>query len=158
MKKQILEEISHTPKNCTLIKNLTPKRTPCRSIYLCKCSICGKEFIRSSKTLTEGYDDCGCISNKNSNNIKVNDYFLKNLDRTSKAIFKMKLDVLKNKNLSRTFQILYIDGAPFNEYVAMSNYMSLSSLYRYKKQILMLWSELKNEIMEEQLNVHNKGN
>jgi len=70
----------------------------------------------------------------------------------------MKLDVLKNKNLSRTFQILYIDGAPFNEYVAMSNYMSLSSLYRYKKQILMLWSELKNEIMEEQLNVHNKGN
>lgn len=144
--------------NCIILKNLTPRRKPSDHIYLCSCRLCGRRFIRSKRWLTYGYNDCGCISDKNTNNVKANDYLIKSLDKTSKDIFKMKLDALGNANVSAAFEILYIKQLKLNEYTAISNYMSLSTLFRCRNKILSLWPKLKNEIMEEQLNVLDKSN
>ena len=65
----------------------------------------------------------------------------------SKRVFLAKLNAINIPYTARVFEALYLEEKAYGEYTALSLGMSMATLYRARKAIHKLWSELKNDLM-----------
>ncbi len=138
-----MKQMTANADNCIILKDLTPHRQKKDKSYLCLCRLCGRKFIRSSRWLFYGHSDCGCAEGKNIKNVKLADYAIRSLDRDSKRRLRSKIAKMNNAKLLTVFDKVYIENKPVNEYTAVSNYMSLSSLYRMRMKIVRIFNASK---------------
>lgn len=133
--------------NCEILSDLTPKRKNRDKIYLCKCLVCGNTFTRCRKTLMYHNSDCGCVSHSSFRAGLYTDKIIRSADMLSKRVFLAKLNAINIPYTARVFEALYLEEKAYGEYTALSLGMSMATLYRARKAIHKLWSELKNDLM-----------
>ena len=133
--------------HCEILSDLTPKRKNRDKIYLCKCLVCGNTFTRCRKTLVYHHSDCGCVAHNSFRSGIYTDKLIMDMDMLSKKVFLAKLKAIGIGYTPEVFKALYIDEKPYGEYTALSLNMSMATLYRTRKTIHKLWSQLKNDLM-----------
>lgn len=87
-----------------------------------------------------GRSDCGCYSGKDTRYGAYIEKILVEEPELLKKLLLAKLSALRLYNAVAAYEALYILKKPYCEYTAISLGMSMSTLYRARKQIYTVWT------------------